>query len=87
MSAPRTLAPDVMSKSGKKPVIEAVGDKRVFTDGTRTAELHHIKGLPHADGMLIAYLPKERIIAYGDMFNLPAAGRAASHRAQPSRTW
>ena len=49
-----------------------MGDKRVFQDATRTVELHHIKGLPHADGMLIAYLPKERIIAYGDMFNLPA---------------
>jgi glyoxylase-like metal-dependent hydrolase (beta-lactamase superfamily II) len=72
LSAPRTLAPDVMSKSGKKPVIEVVGDKRVFTDGMRTVELHHIKGLPHADGMLIAYLPKERIIAYGDIFNMPA---------------
>ena len=39
LSAPRTLAPDSMSKSGKKPVIEGItGDKRVFTDGTRTVE-------------------------------------------------
>ncbi len=71
-SHPRTLAPDAMAKSGKKPVMETVGDKRVLTDGTKTVELHHIKGLPHTDSMLIAYLPKERIIAYADMFNLPA---------------
>jgi glyoxylase-like metal-dependent hydrolase (beta-lactamase superfamily II) len=74
LNAPRTLAPDVMSKSGKKAKFETVtGDKRVFQDATRVVELHVVKGLPHADGMLIAYLPKERIVAYADMFNLPAA--------------
>jgi hypothetical protein len=46
----------------------------VFQDGTRTVEVHVIKGLPHADGLVVAYLPKERILAYADMFNLPPAG-------------
>ena len=74
LSAPRTLAPDSMSKSGKKPKIEGiVGDKRVFQDATRTVEIHLMKGLPHADGLLVAYLPKEKILAYADMFNLPTA--------------
>jgi glyoxylase-like metal-dependent hydrolase (beta-lactamase superfamily II) len=73
LSAPRSLAPDSMSRSGNEAVIETVGDKRVFTDGTRTVEIHNIKGLPHADGMLVAYLPSERILAYADMFNLPTA--------------
>src|SRR3989304_1448305 len=72
LSAPRTLAPDAFSKSGKKPVIEGFeGDKRVFQDATRTFELHVIKGLPHADGLVIGYLPRERILVYADMFNLP----------------
>jgi glyoxylase-like metal-dependent hydrolase (beta-lactamase superfamily II) len=72
LSAPRTLAPDSMSKSGKKPVIEGFkGDKRVFQDATRTFEVYVIKGLPHADGMVIGYLPKEKILVYADMFNLP----------------
>jgi glyoxylase-like metal-dependent hydrolase (beta-lactamase superfamily II) len=74
LSAPRTLAPDSMSKSGKKPVVEGIaGDKRVFQDAMRTVEVHLIKGLPHADGLLVAYLPKEKILAYADMFNLPTA--------------
>jgi hypothetical protein len=34
-------------------------------------EIHLIKGLPHADGLLVAYLPNEKILAYADMFNLP----------------
>jgi hypothetical protein len=72
LSAPRTLAPDSLSKSGKKPVIEGFkGDKRVFQDATRTFEVHVIKGLPHADGIVIGYLPKEKILVYADMFNLP----------------
>ena len=75
LSGPRTLAPDAMARSGNKPVIETVGDKRVFTDGTQTVEIHHIKGLPHADGMLIAYIPSARIVAYADMFNLVAPGQ------------
>ena len=75
LSGARTLAPDSMARSGKKAVIETVGDKRVFTDGTQTVEIHNIKGLPHADGMLIAYMPSERIVAYADMFNLVAPGQ------------
>jgi glyoxylase-like metal-dependent hydrolase (beta-lactamase superfamily II) len=72
LSAPRTLAPDSLAKSGKKPVVEGFpGDRRVFQDATRTVELHVMKGLPHADGNVVVYLPKERILAYADMFNLP----------------
>jgi len=74
LSSPRTLAPDSLSKSGKKPLIEGfTGDKRVFQDATRTFEIHVIKGLPHADGLVVGYLPKERILVYADMFNLPTA--------------
>jgi glyoxylase-like metal-dependent hydrolase (beta-lactamase superfamily II) len=74
LSTPRTLAPDSLSKSGKKPIIEGFeGDKRVFQDATRTFEVHVIKGLPHADGLVVGYLPKEKILVYADMFNLPAA--------------
>jgi glyoxylase-like metal-dependent hydrolase (beta-lactamase superfamily II) len=72
LSAPRTLAPDALAKSGRKPQIEGfAGDKRVFQDGTRSFEVHVIKGLPHADGLVIGYLPKEKIVVYADMFNLP----------------
>jgi glyoxylase-like metal-dependent hydrolase (beta-lactamase superfamily II) len=78
LAAPRALAPDAMSKSGKKPIFDpVVGDKRVFQDATRTAEIHLLKGLPHADGMLVLYLPKEKILAYADTYNAPPAGQTA----------
>jgi hypothetical protein len=74
LSAPRTLVGDALSKSGKKPIVEGfAGDKRVFSDATRTVEIHVIKGLPHADGLVVGYLPKEKILIYADMFNLPPA--------------
>jgi len=74
LMAPRTLAPDSMSRSGRKPKVEGfTGDRRIFQDATRTFEVHVIKGLPHADGLVVGYLPKERILVYADMFNLPPA--------------
>jgi glyoxylase-like metal-dependent hydrolase (beta-lactamase superfamily II) len=74
LSTPRTLAPDSLSKSGRQPVVEGfTGDRRVFQDGTRTFEVHVIKGLPHADGLVVGYLPKEKILVYADMFYLPPA--------------
>jgi glyoxylase-like metal-dependent hydrolase (beta-lactamase superfamily II) len=74
LTVPRTLAPDALAKSGKKPVVEGFkGDKRVFQDATRQLEIHVIKSLPHADGLVVAWLPKEKILVYADMFNLPTA--------------
>ena len=74
---PRTLAGDALAKSNRKPTVEAADDKRVLSDATRTIELHHVKELEHSDGMLIAFLPKERILFTGD-FNIPAANQPVS---------
>jgi glyoxylase-like metal-dependent hydrolase (beta-lactamase superfamily II) len=76
LSAPRTLVGDALAKNPKKPIVEGfTGDKRVFQDATRTFEVHVIKGLPHADGLVVGYLPKEKILVYADMFNLPPANQ------------
>ena len=77
LSSPRTLVGDTLAKSGKKPKVEGVVEKMVIKDDTRTIELHHITDLEHSDGMLIAYLPKERILFSAD-FNMPAQGQPAS---------
>lgn len=68
---PRTIEPDALSKSPKPVTIETVGDKRVLSDGTRTLELYHWKNSTHHTGTLLAYLPKERILLYGDVYNPP----------------
>jgi glyoxylase-like metal-dependent hydrolase (beta-lactamase superfamily II) len=69
LSTPHTLNPDKAQQSGKKPVVEAVGDKKVLTDGTHVIELYHLKNFPHHDGMLIAYLPNEKVLLQADAYN------------------
>ena len=69
---PHTVAPDRLSKAGKKPVIEGVLDKRVFTDETNTLELYRLT-TDHCDTMLVAYLPKAKLLVEADMWNPPAA--------------
>jgi glyoxylase-like metal-dependent hydrolase (beta-lactamase superfamily II) len=68
---PRTVQPDPAPTSNK-PTIETVADKRVLSDRTRTVELYFLQNHGHHTGQLIAYLPKERILLYGDAYNPPA---------------
>ena len=49
----------------------------MLTDGTRTLELHLIKDSPHNDGILMGYLPKERILIEVDVYTPPNPGAAA----------
>lgn len=69
---PHTLAPDAQETAKKKISIETVGDKKVMTDGNHTIELHRLLGSTHNEGLLIAYLPKEKILVEADAFNPPA---------------
>jgi glyoxylase-like metal-dependent hydrolase (beta-lactamase superfamily II) len=68
LAAPATIAPDHLSKSGKKGMVEGVRDRRVLTDGTRTVELRHIAGNGHDDGLLMTYLPAEKLLIEADVF-------------------
>src|SRR2546428_3273302 len=67
-AAPATLSPDLLAKSGRKAQVEAVRERRVMSDGMRTVEIHHIAGSPHEDGMLMVYLPKEKLLIQADTF-------------------
>jgi glyoxylase-like metal-dependent hydrolase (beta-lactamase superfamily II) len=66
LNTPRTLLDDVLARNPKKAKIETVDEKRVYTDGTRTVEFYHIYPTPHSNGLIIAYIPKEKIIFQGD---------------------
>src|ERR1043166_1686196 len=75
LAAPATLSPDLLAKSGRKAQVETVRERRVMSDGTRAVEIHHIAGSPHEDGMLMVYLPKEKLLIQSDTFT-PAAPNA-----------
>jgi glyoxylase-like metal-dependent hydrolase (beta-lactamase superfamily II) len=70
---PRTLVGDALAKSNRKATVEGIPETRVLGDATRSIELHHLKRMPHADGMLAAWLPQEKILFVSDV-ELPAAG-------------
>lgn len=71
-SAPRTLNPDRLAKSPRKPAFDTVTDRKVLTDGSQTIELHHLRGSGHNEGIIVAYLPKLRILIEADAYNPPA---------------
>lgn len=77
LNTPRTLLNDTLARNSKKARIEAVGEKKVYSDGTRSVELYHIYPAPHSNGLLVAYIPKEKVLFQGD-FSLPAPGQPAN---------
>jgi glyoxylase-like metal-dependent hydrolase (beta-lactamase superfamily II) len=57
-----------------KANLEFVEDRMTLTDGDRKIELYNIGPTPHAENILIAYLPEQGIIFEADHFPQPANG-------------
>ena len=77
LNTPRTLLNDTLARSPRKARVEAVSEKKVYSDGARTVEIYHVAPVPHSNGLLIAYIPREKILFQGD-FSLPAEGQPAN---------
>jgi glyoxylase-like metal-dependent hydrolase (beta-lactamase superfamily II) len=86
--APRTLRPDMVSlwpptELAEGYQYEQVTENYVLSDGTRNLHLYYVQPLDHADGMLMAYLPRERLVIEADLLDshvpLPPTP-TASHR-------
>jgi glyoxylase-like metal-dependent hydrolase (beta-lactamase superfamily II) len=92
-SVPRTLQPDMVSlypptELSEGYTMEDVDEKYVISDGTRTLEIYYVQGLTsHIEGMLMAYLPKEKIVIEADLYDPPPPGEplpsppSAAHKA------
>jgi len=78
LNTPRTLLTDTLAKNPKKVKVESFGDKKVYSDGTRTVELYHIFPAPHSNGLIVAYIPKEKVLFQGD-FSVTAGQPANDH--------
>lgn len=84
LSGPRTLAGDSLAKASNRRtnVVEGVGDRdiRKGTNG-KVVELHRVPN-EHSDGMLIVYLPVEKVVWSADITVVnPNPGQAATVRA------
>ena len=73
-AAPRTVGLDRLEMSRKRATFLTVTDKHVLTDGTRPIEIHLIAGSGHADGFVMVYLPKEKVLIEADAYTPVAAG-------------
>jgi glyoxylase-like metal-dependent hydrolase (beta-lactamase superfamily II) len=83
LARPHTLNPDKQEQAKRKVSVETVAEKRVMTDGNHVIELYHMTGIGHHDGLLMAYLPKEKVLLEADAYN-PAAQPNAQPPATPS---
>ena len=56
-------------------MLETVEGDEVYelSDGDRTLQLYRVGDNPHCDAMLVAYLPRERILVQADMY-IPGIG-------------
>jgi glyoxylase-like metal-dependent hydrolase (beta-lactamase superfamily II) len=67
--APRTIAPDKLSKNPKQATFIPVNDKHKLADGMNSLELYHNQGSSHNGGMLIGYFPKDKILFVVDEYS------------------
>ena len=69
---PHILNPDKMTQAKAKPKFETMTERKTLTDGNQVIELYRVDGSTHNDGMIMAYLPKLKILVEADEFNPPA---------------
>ncbi len=65
------------AQPGRKLVIETIEKKRVFSDDKHVVEFYDIGPNPHATEILVAYLPKQKILFQADLLNPAANGSIA----------
>src|SRR5262245_51570669 len=66
--APHTLNPDRLWREKKKAKLLSIGAKYVMSDSSRLVELHHIQGNPHHSGIIMAWIPKEKLLVEVDVY-------------------
>jgi len=73
-STPHAIKPDALSRAPRAPVIEVVAGKKVLGDKANPVEVHDVGPNPHIDEMLVAYLPRDKILFVADLFSIPPQG-------------
>jgi glyoxylase-like metal-dependent hydrolase (beta-lactamase superfamily II) len=71
---PHVIKPDSLSRTPAAPTIDIVATKKVLADGAHPIELYDLGPTPHVDEILVAYLPKEKVLFVSDIFGIPAQG-------------
>ena len=75
--------PSPLAASRRPAPIETINQKYVVSDGVRVMEIYPIQGLGHAQNMVIAYLPKDKILVNADLYSPPPPGAPAMSNPDP----
>ena len=73
-ATPHVAKPDSLARARATPAIEVVASKKVLGDSAHPVELYDVGPSPHVDEMLVAYLPKEKILFVSDLLTIPPQG-------------
>jgi glyoxylase-like metal-dependent hydrolase (beta-lactamase superfamily II) len=70
----RTIKPDMLSlwpptELAEGYYYETIRENFIISDGMRNLNVHYVNPLAHVEGMLIAYLPKEKLLFEADLFD------------------
>jgi glyoxylase-like metal-dependent hydrolase (beta-lactamase superfamily II) len=65
----RTVNSDALSRAPRAPTVETFTGRRVFTDGPRMFEVRDIGPGPHAQELLVAWIPSAKAVYQGDLLN------------------
>jgi glyoxylase-like metal-dependent hydrolase (beta-lactamase superfamily II) len=72
LASPFTRNPDLTARDLSRTTIVEVGDRHVISDGAREVHAYRIDN-PHAEGLLIGYLPEARLGFVTDLWSPGAA--------------
>jgi glyoxylase-like metal-dependent hydrolase (beta-lactamase superfamily II) len=70
---PHLIVADALAKAPKPLTVVTVDEELELKDRAMTMKLYHVAGNPHADTLLMAYFPRERILVEADAFSPGAA--------------
>ncbi|HMG23520.1 MAG TPA: MBL fold metallo-hydrolase, partial [Kofleriaceae bacterium] len=76
-ATPHTIKPDALSRTPAAPTVEVVAGKKILGDAAHPVELYDVGPNPHVDEMLVAYLPKDKLLFVADLLSIPPQGPIA----------
>ncbi|HZX94492.1 MAG TPA: MBL fold metallo-hydrolase, partial [Myxococcales bacterium] len=68
LAAPHQIDGDALQQKPRAAQLEEIADKKVLSDGKRTVEMLRLDN-PHAEGMLIGYIPDARLGWVADLWS------------------
>jgi hypothetical protein len=63
------IVPDALAKNAQPLKLETFDEELALKDAAMTVNLYHIAGSAHADTLVMAYFPRERILVEADVYS------------------